>query len=71
MGLNDKEVLEAREKYGSNSLTKYKKNSFGKLMLESFGDPIIKILLIAFLIAFSFSESDIYNPINIILPRFI
>ena len=46
MGLNDKEVLEAREKYGSNSLTKYKKNSFGKLMLESFGDPIIKILLI-------------------------
>ena len=47
MGLNDKEVLELRKKYGSNEITRKKNNTFFKILLESLSDPIIKILLIA------------------------
>ena len=50
MGLTDKEVLENREKYGSNSISKIKTNSFFNLLLESFGDPIIKVLLIGYIL---------------------
>lgn len=73
MGLNDKEVLESREKFGSNSLTKYKKNSFGKLLLESFGDPIIKILLIALAIklVLLFRHFDFYETIGILIAVFL
>src|SRR5574344_2880729 len=73
VGLNDKEVLELREKYGSNSLTKYKKNSFGKLLLESFGDPIIKILLIALAIklVLLFRHFDFYETIGILIAVFL
>jgi Ca2+-transporting ATPase len=73
VGLNDKEVLESREKFGSNSLTKYKKNSFGKLLLESFGDPIIKILLIALAIklVLLFRHFDFYETIGILIAVFL
>ena len=45
-GLTDKEVIESRKKYGSNTFTKKKQETFFKLLLETFSDPIIKILLI-------------------------
>ena len=35
-GLNDKEVLELRKKYGTNAITGGKRDSFFKMLLESF-----------------------------------
>jgi Ca2+-transporting ATPase len=49
-GLTQEEVEQSRKQYGSNQLTKHHSNSFFKKLLESFGDPIIKILLIALMI---------------------
>lgn len=46
-GLTNKEVIESREKYGSNIMTIKEKDSFLKMFIESLGDPIIRILLIA------------------------
>ena len=54
MGLDFKEVEISRNKYGNNSITASKKNSFLSLLLESFGDPIIRILLIALAIKLVF-----------------
>lgn len=46
-GLSDEEVRQSRLKYGSNQITKKKSKTFLKQYLESFGDPTIKILLVA------------------------
>ena len=53
-GLSTKEVIDSRNKYGSNKLEAKEGNSFFKLLLESLGDPIIKILLIALAIKIIF-----------------
>jgi calcium-translocating P-type ATPase len=49
-GLSDEDVKQSRLKYGSNQITKAKSKSFLKQYLESFGDPTIKILMIALLL---------------------
>lgn len=46
-GLSDREVIEARKLYGSNEIAGKVKQSFWKQLLVNFGDPIIKVLLIA------------------------
>ena len=46
-GLTDAQVLESRQKYGSNILTPPKKEPLWKLFLEKFQDPIVRILIIA------------------------
>lgn len=46
-GLTDAQVKESRQKYGSNILSPPPKEPLWKLFLEKFGDPIIRILLIA------------------------
>ncbi len=73
MGLNDEEVLRNRKKYGSNVITKKKKNTFLSLLLESFGDPIIKILLIALAIKvlLLFKSFDWYETIGILIAIFL
>ena len=73
MGLNDNEVINNRKKYGSNSLTERKKNTFWHLLLESFGDPIIKILLIALAIkiVLLFQSFDWYETIGILIAIFL
>ena len=48
IGLSSKEVINRRNKYGSNKLTSKGKNSFFQLIIESLSDPIIKILLITY-----------------------
>ena len=48
-GLNAEEVLESRKKHGSNVLTPPAKTPLWKQFLEKFDDPIIRILLLAFL----------------------
>ncbi len=68
-GLNDKEVVESRKKYGSNALTKIKSESLFELFLESLGDPIIRILLIALgiKVVFLIQDFDIVETIGILL----
>jgi len=50
LGLNDEEVSKSRELYGDNSLTEQKKEGFFHKLLENFGDPMIKILIVALLL---------------------
>ena len=73
MGLNDKEVLELRKKYGSNEITRKKSNTFFKILLESLSDPIIKILLIALSIkiVFLFKNFDWYETLGIVIAIFL
>ena len=68
-GLTTKEVIESRNKYGSNTLTKIKRKSFLKLVLISLSDPIIKILLIVLSIKFIFlfKDFDWYETIGILI----
>ena len=72
-GLNEKEVIESRNKYGSNTLSKIKSESIIELFLESLGDPIIKILLIALgiKIVFLIRDFDIFETIGILIAVFI
>lgn len=46
-GLSEEDVNISRMKYGSNEIPTSKKRTFIKQYLESFGDPTIKILLVA------------------------
>lgn len=46
-GLTEEQVRQARQKYGENRLSKHKRKHLFVSFLESFGDPLIKILLIA------------------------
>ena len=72
-GLTEKEVIENREKYGTNEIGNYKKNSFIRLIIESLGDPIIRILLIALAIKtiFLFKNFDWYETLGILLAIFM
>lgn len=69
IGLKDKEVVENRKKYGTNEINFSKKDSFFKLFIESFGDPIIRILLIALGIktVFLISDFDWYETVGIVI----
>ncbi len=46
-GLTDEQVKQSKEKYGDNRLTEQKRETFWQKLLENFGDPMIKILLVA------------------------
>lgn len=72
-GLTDKQVTEAKQKYGSNKLTSKKKEGFFKLFVESLGDPIIRILLIALGIkmVFLIKDFDWYETVGIVIAIFI
>jgi len=50
-GLSNFEVLESRRRYGQNILTPPERDPWWKLFLEKFDDPVIRILLIAAVIA--------------------
>ena len=73
MGLNEKEVIESKKRYGTNEITKQKQNTFMHLLLESLGDPIIKILLIALAIkvVVLFRDFDWYETIGILIAIFL
>jgi calcium-translocating P-type ATPase len=59
-GLSEAEVAASRKKYGENRVTERKRRGFLSRLLENFGDPMIKILLIALAInlLFLFNKSD-------------
>ncbi len=58
-GLTSEEVVESREKYGENKLCEYKRKSFFKCFLSNLNDPIIKVLIAAFLINIIFMFPNI------------
>ena len=72
-GLNDEEVKISRKKYGTNSVSNTKQNSFFSLLLESFGDPIIKILLVALSVkvVFLFKDFDWFETLGILIAIFL
>ncbi len=72
-GLTDKEVEEARKKYGSNVLSKKKKKTFLKQLIETLGDPIIKILLIALVMKtiFLFQDFNWFETLGIVIAIFL
>ncbi|MBR1528775.1 MAG: calcium-translocating P-type ATPase, PMCA-type [Oscillospiraceae bacterium] len=49
-GLNDQQVEESRSKYGSNKMSEQASETFMQKLLGNFGDPMIKILLVALII---------------------
>lgn len=51
-GLSDREVTEARLKYGSNEATAEQGTPFWKLVLKQFDDLLVKILIVAAIIDF-------------------
>ena len=72
-GLNDKQVLESKEKNGTNKINPQKKEGFFRLFIETLGDPIIKILLIALAIktVFLFKDFDWFETIGIVIAIFL
>lgn len=73
LGLDKHEVEKSREKYGSNKITVNKQDTFLKLLIESFGDPIIRILLIALGIklVFLMKDFDWFETIGIVIAIFL
>lgn len=72
-GLSPSEVERSRAEHGKNELSAQKKRGFWSQLLESFGDPIIKILLIALAlnVLFLFRGSDWYETAGIALAVFL
>lgn len=72
-GLSEKEVIENRNKYGTNDINSKSNNSFISLLISALKDPIIKILLIALgiKVIFLFKDFDWYETIGIMLAIFI
>lgn len=57
-GLTDDEVLRSRKENGSNVLEAKSKASFFKKLIKNLGDPIIRILIAAFVITLLLSGKD-------------
>ena len=72
-GLSNDEVVKSRDKYGTNALVMVNKDSFFKQFIRSFGDPIIKILLIALGIktVFLIQDFDWYETVGIVIAIFL
>ena len=57
-GLSDAEVLASRKKHGTNLPTPPKRNPWWVLYLEKYNDPVIRILLIAAVLAIGLGWVD-------------
>ena len=69
-GMNDKEVIESREKYGSNVIPDSEPTTFWDEFKETFSDPMIRILLaivVIMLVMFFLGHAEIYEPIGTIV----
>ncbi len=73
IGLTDEQIRASRKKYGSNILSRKKRKSFFLSFLSSFGDPIIKILLVALGInvLFLFHDADWFEAVGIAVAIFL
>ena len=69
-GLSDNEVIESRQRYGTNFIKEAEPLSFWQHFLEGFQDPTIKILCVIsviMLIMYYFGYSDWYEPVGTII----
>lgn len=68
-GLTPREVELSRRQHGDNALTRRKKRSFLREFLANFGDPIIKILLVALVanVVVSFGDFNWFETVGIAL----
>ncbi|MBU1108829.1 MAG: calcium-translocating P-type ATPase, PMCA-type [Candidatus Riflebacteria bacterium] len=68
-GLNSAQVIENRDKYGANVLTPAEREPWWRLLLEKFDDPIIRILMIAALMAIGvgFVNGEYFEGIGIVI----
>ena len=68
-GLTDAQAAESKEKFGDNHLTEVERESFFYKLKKNFGDPMIKILLVALainiLLLFIDKNMPWYEPIGI------
>ncbi|MBO5872551.1 MAG: hypothetical protein J6Q75_07955, partial [Bacteroidaceae bacterium] len=63
-GLTSSEVEESRRQHGINILTPPKKASLWEQFMEKFEDPIIRILLCAWILAMIISAYHCWGPEN-------
>ena len=61
-GLTSQEVLESRKAHGENILTPPEKTSLWKQFLEKFEDPIIRILLLAWVLSMVIAGVHCWGP---------
>lgn len=68
-GLNTAQVIENRSKHGANVLTPAEREPWWRLLLEKFDDPIIRILMIAALMAIGvgFINGEYFEGIGIVI----
>lgn len=60
-GLTDQQVIQNREKFGKNELTPPAQTPLWRQFLEKFKDPIIRILLIAWILSIGVSAYHVYS----------
>lgn len=69
-GLNSKEVVESRQKHGTNTLTQIPPDPLWKKILEGFKDPMIMILLVALVVQvvlFFLKQAEWFEPVGILV----
>ena len=68
-GLTDQEVAESRKRHGANILTPPERDPWWRLFLQKFNDPIIRILMIAAVIAIAVGavEGDYLEGVGIVI----
>ncbi|MBQ7035811.1 MAG: cation-transporting P-type ATPase, partial [Clostridia bacterium] len=73
MGLTEEQVRASRKKYGPNLLSRKKRKNFLLQFLSSFGDPIIKILMVALVVnvLFLFHDADWFEAVGIAIAIFL
>jgi len=67
-GLSSEEVTKARTQYGANIITKSKRNGLFRSFIGNFGDPMIKILLVALgiQVVFLFGNAHLIETLGIV-----
>ncbi len=69
-GLDNKQVEESRQKYGSNAIPDSEPTTFWAEFLETFKDPMIRILLVIaaiMIVMFILGYAEIYEPLGTIV----
>lgn len=72
-GLGTSELQQSKGRYGSNALTRSARGTFLKKYLAAFGDPMIKILMIALALnlLISIRSAEFFEPMGIALALFL